>query len=58
MARPVKSYSELQRQLINAQLAGRDAARRQADHAARHAASDDAATAPYFVPVLAAVDRR
>jgi hypothetical protein len=54
MARPVKSYSELQQQLIDTELGRRESASRKAAEAALQMTSDDIATAPSFVKVLAA----
>ena len=54
MARPVKSYSELQRQFIGAELGRREAVSREAALAAWHSAADDVATAPQLVKGLAA----
>ncbi|HXA28055.1 MAG TPA: hypothetical protein VN193_04840 [Candidatus Angelobacter sp.] len=52
MEAAVKSYSELQRQLIGNELGRRQAARRQAAEAAWHSTRDDLATAPSLATVL------
>jgi hypothetical protein len=54
MARPVKSYSELQRQFIGAELGRREADSRKDALAEWQNALDDAATAPAALKVLPA----
>jgi len=51
MARPVKSYSELQRQFIGTELGRRETVSREAALAAWRSASDDTATALPVVKV-------
>jgi len=52
MAPSVKSYSELQRELISVELGRRAAADRKAAQAAWHSTRDDLATAPSLLQVL------
>lgn len=54
MARPVKSYSELQLQSISAELERREADSRKDALADRQRALDDVATAPPSLKVLPA----
>jgi len=48
----VKSYSELQREHISAELGQREVASRKAAQAAWHSTRDDLATAPSLVELL------